>query len=242
VSRGEYARRGLIGILTPQANTAVEAELGVLLEPGFGSLVSRLTCHSDDSRERLVGYFRNIDGALRAFDTAQPDLVLFACTGSTYLVGLEEEKRRFASLSVPVVSAAAALIAALDELGATRIALVSPYPPWLTEACVAFWKAQGKSITAVTLVEGERNDTRGIYSLGTADALRALGRLDPGAAQAILLTGTGMPSLNLIARQDRGLPVLSSNLCLGWRAAGVPLRDWLAPGAAWRARLALRFP
>src|SRR5207247_10567380 len=105
----EYARAGLVGILPPQSNTTVEAELGVLLAPNVGTIVSRLVCHDDDSRTRLVGYWLNVEQSLRAFDTAKPDVVLFACTGSTYLVGLEEERKLFSGRSI--LSAAQAVLA-----------------------------------------------------------------------------------------------------------------------------------
>jgi len=74
----DYGARGLVAILPPQANTTVEAELGVLLAPDVATIVSRLTCFEDDSRARLVGYFRNVGAAVRALDTARPAFGLFA--------------------------------------------------------------------------------------------------------------------------------------------------------------------
>jgi hypothetical protein len=79
----DYGAAGLVALFPPQANTTVEAELGVLLEPDIGAIVSRLTCYDDDSRTRLLGYFKSIAAAVRALDTARPQLGLFACTGST---------------------------------------------------------------------------------------------------------------------------------------------------------------
>jgi maleate isomerase len=247
----EYSARGLVGILTPQANTTAEAELAVLLSPGVGSAVSRLTCFDEDSRARLLGYFRNVGAAVRAFDTARPQVCLFACTGSTYLVGLAEEERAFASLPTRTVSAARAVLAALDALGARRLALVSPYPAWLTEACVAFWRGQEREIAEVRSPLGDRSDTRRIYQLGSHDALEQLRGLASVRADCVLITGTGMPTLGAIARAPGGTPVLSSNLCLAWAAeqtlaqAGTDrasLDRWLAPDAPWRTRLAARFP
>lgn len=239
----DYGARGLVGVLPPQANTTVEAELGVLLEPDVTMIVSRLTCVDPDSRTRLVGYFRSVDAALRAFDSARPQVVLFACTGSTYLVGLEEEDRRFAAQPMLILSAARAVLQALDALNATRIALVSPYPAWLTDACLAFWQAQGKKVATVRTPAGDRSDTRRIYDLGSVDALKEINALADAEVDCILITGTGMPSLAAIARARTSVPVLSSNLCLAWAARReIPLLEWLAPGAPWRARLAARFP
>ena len=239
----DYGARGLVGVLPPQANTTVEAELGVLLEPGVTMIVSRLTCYEQDSRARLLGYFGNVEAALRAFDAAKPRVVLFACTGSTYLVGLGEEDRRFAAQPLPMISAARAVLRALDALDAKRLALVSPYPAWLTDACVAFWQAQGKTVVAVRTPEGDRSDTRRIYDLGSAQALKEIHALADAPADCILVTGTGMPSLPAIAKARTRIPVLSSNLCLAWAAHGeASLNAWLSPSAPWRARLAIRFP
>jgi maleate isomerase len=243
----DYGAGGLVAILPPQANTTVEAELGVLLEPDVATIVSRLTCHERESRTRLVGYFRNVAASLRAFDSAKPDFGLFACTGSTYLVGLDEEDRAFAALSTPLISAARAVLLALDALNAKRLALVSPYPGWLTDACVAFWQSQGMTVFHVRTPAGDRSDTRRIYDLGSPQALAEINALAGADVDCILITGTGMPSLAAIAKARTAAPVLSSNLCLAWTAhrklgGESPLRTWLAADAPWRERLAARFP
>lgn len=243
----DYRAGGLVAILPPQANTTVEAELSVLLEPDVATIVSRLTCYEQDSRTRLLGYFRNVAASLRALDTAKPDLGLFACTGSTYLVGLDEEDRAFAALPLPLISAARALMQALGDLSAKRIALVSPYPTWLTDACVAFWQSQGKTVTDVRAPEGDRSDSRRIYELSSAQALEQINGLSDAKVDCIVVTGTGMPSLAAIAKARTAAPVLSSNLCLAWAAhrrlgGQAPLHSWLAADAPWRERLALRFP
>jgi len=247
----DYGAAGLVAIFAPQANSTVEAELGVLLEPDVAAIVSRLTCYDDDSRTRLVGYFTNVGAAVRALDTARPRLGLFACTGSTYLVGLAEEDRAFGALAFPLVSAARAVLAALDAMNARRIALVSPYPAWLTDACIAFWRSQDREVVAVRNPAGDRTDTRRIYALRAREALKEIATLAAARVDCIVISGTGMPSLPAIARAASAVPVLSSNLCLGWlarqRLAGaasdrISLDAWLAPSAPWRARLAARFP
>jgi maleate isomerase len=124
---------------------------------------------------------------------------------------------------------------------------VSPYPEWLSEACVAFWLAQGKTVVDVRSPAGDRSDTRRIYDLGSAQALAEVNALAGTTLDCIVITGTGMPSLAAIAKARMAVPVLSSNLCLAWAAhrklrREVPLRAWLAADAPWRERLARRFP
>ena len=55
-----------------------------------------------------------------------------------------------------------------------------------------------------------------IYALHSADALRQANELNLDGVDAVLFTGTGMPTLGAInpLRKRSGLPVLSSNLCL----------------------------
>ena len=71
----------------------------------------------------------------------------------------------------------------------------------------------GRSIHSVQL---RGPNVHAIYELSSADALAAAHELDPNELDAILFTGTGMPTLGAIAPLTKatGLPVLSSNLCL----------------------------
>ena len=63
----EYARKGLIGVLTPQANTTVEPEFAILMPPGYAFLNARMVSDKptmqgrlDDSAESMA-----IPGAVR---------------------------------------------------------------------------------------------------------------------------------------------------------------------------------
>ena len=238
----EYGRA--VGITTPQANTTVEPEMHALLGArGFTVLAARLVSGKSDSRERLVDYFDRLPETLRQFDIAPLAAAGFACTGSSYLVSREEEERRLAAASreagFPVVSSAQAIRAALQELGATRIALLSPYPAWLAEAGQRYWRDAGLQLTSVTGLPGEMVDTRGIYRLTTAHVRERLAALDLRGAQALLLSGTGMPTLRTMAAAATGIPVVSSNLCLAWLLAklaggNADLQAWIGADASWR--------
>ena len=241
----EYGRA--IGIATPQANTTVEPEMQLLLEGTV--LTARMTSPIADSRARLIDYFDRLPDTLARFDVAPLAASGFACTGSAYLVGRAEEERRIAAATEqaghPVLSAAAAIRAALGEIGAKRIALLSPYPKWLSDAGQAYWRGAGYELVSVAGLPTDLIDTRNIYKLITARVLEVFAKLDTRRADAVLLSGTGMPTLRTIASVVPGIPVLSSNLCLAWdltRAAGgdAALAPWLAADARWRVRLAAR--
>jgi maleate isomerase len=123
-----------------------------------------------------------------------------------------------AVIGAPVETAAGAILRALEAMDARRIHIVSPYPDWLRDAGVAFWQAAGLEVVGTATVEIGRSDTRGIYELQSADAAAVLANFDAHGADAVLVSGTGMPSLDLLRnRRSCQPPMISSNLCLAWR-------------------------
>jgi maleate isomerase len=244
----DYAPLGRFGLGTPQANPTVEPEFHILMPPGASLLAARLTSTSTDSLQRLRDYIEQLPALVGRFDTLKLRAYAFACTGSTYLVGRDAARRHLnaaaEALGCPVESAAEAILAALETLGLKRVAIAAPYPGKLGEASLAFWADQGLDIAAHTTIDIGTGDTRAIYGITSETALAALNALDLNGAEAVLLTGTGMPSLRVIAeaREALGVPILSSNYCLAWRLAQ-HIPGWQAAHAdplldGWQHRLA----
>ncbi len=244
----EYGRAGLFGILTPQGNPTVEPEMQILLPAGGATFVSRLTSHSLSLRQRLIDYWETLDHSVASFDGLRFDGLGFACTGSSYLIDPVTEQRGREAIEretgYPVVTAAAAIADALAALDARSIALVSPYPDWLTAASRAHWERAGLCVAAVRQVSSGVGAAHGIYALTTPAVLPRLADFDAGGADAVLVTGTGMPSLRIIPalEQSCDIPVLSSNLCLAWALAKLIGRVAQGPESrlygGWAGRLA----
>jgi maleate isomerase len=146
----EYAPRGLVGMLTPQANTTVEPEFNLLWPPGVAMINARLMSDKDTISARLVDYFANYRAALRQFANAPVSVAAAACTGASYLAGREREADLVQDLTAqhgyPFITAALAVIDALAVLKAQRIGLVSPYPDDLNRASVAYWQSHGLDV------------------------------------------------------------------------------------------------
>jgi len=241
----EYGRAGTIGIGVPQANTTVEAEFRALAPAGVNVITARLQGSRTDSRQRLLDYFLTLDATIDSFDVAPLNAFGFACTGSSYLLGVEKDRAAFAELTkrrgYPVVPATEAILESLSQIGTRKIALISPYPAWLTEAGLAYWRAAGIEVAEVVQVEASSADTRAVYDVTSADAIAASKRLRRQDTGAVLMSGTGMPTLRAIGEISHatGKPVLSSNLCLAW-ALGKHLRVGGKPpweDRAWESRL-----
>jgi maleate isomerase len=242
----EYGKAGLVGITVPQANTTVEAEFRALAPVGLSVVAARLQGSRRDSRQRLLDYFGGLEATLDTFDNAPLQAAGFACTGSSYLIGLDKDRAAFADLSkrrgYPVVPATGAILDSLALLKAKRIALISPYPAWLTEAGLAFYKSAGIEVVEVAVVAGDTADTRNVYGIGSAGAVAAAKKLARRDFDALLLSGTGLPTLGAVGELTKlyGKPVLSSNLCLAWalgRHTGIEATPPWEDRAAWEARL-----
>jgi maleate isomerase len=252
----EYAPSGLIGVLTPQANTTVEPEMAVLLPPGMVPLTARLISPKKTIEERLVDYLETIDTSMRQFGNAPTRAVAFGTTGTSYLCGKEREAalvdRLQRELGIPMITAGRAVIDSLRVMNARRIGLVSCYPESLTTASVAYWQSHGLEVVEVAKAFNPDDSFHPIYSLNGTHGAAALATLADRQLDAIVMLGTGMPTLAPIAASIgwRGAPVMSCNLSLFWAtveaAAGRALsRDsfaqWLA-GEGWVERLRQRHP
>jgi maleate isomerase len=128
-----------------------------------------------------------------------------------------------AQKNYPIITAAGAIEEALSWLGIRAVALVSPYPEWLTAASKAHWERIGMRVTNLLQLPsgGGPSEPHRIYELTTPAVLTHLAGFDAMGADAILVSGTGMPSLRIILAlgKSQNLPVLSSNLCLAWALA-----------------------
>lgn len=202
-----------VGVLLPWANVIVETELPRLgldrVVFHYARLVpaSRTTGLDHRFLRELVSA---VPASLEEVSRLPLATTLLACTSA----GFTEE-----GTSLPVVSAFDALVTTLNRMSINRIALVTPYPHWLTAIEVrAFMR---REIMVVAQSGLDRHDG---YSRVSPAEIRCLiaqiGQAGLARAQAIVLSCTGWPTLGLLAELEDtfGMTTLSSNLAMAIHA------------------------
>ncbi|MDT2021332.1 hypothetical protein [Methylocella sp. CPCC 101449] len=249
----EYGPKGVVGVLTPQANTTVEPEYAILTPPGYAFLNARLLSPQKTIEDRLVDYFATVQNYTNQFANAPIGALAVATTGMSYLVGKEAEDKKLgdmsAKLGIPVMTAATSVCMALDALGAKRIGLISPYDGNLDAASTPYWESRGYTVAAKTKASqaAAGENFHPIYSLPSGAAQQALDAIADDSLDAIVMLGTGMPTLGPIARTPflGRTPVLSCMFALIWanmvaldgrKPSGDDLLKWLN-GIWWRERM-----
>lgn len=212
-----FGRALRVGVITPPANTAVEAELPALLPPGAQCYATRLPVVRGPLLGRLEAYNSSLSTSAGSFGGMDLDVLYLACTGSSYLMGGPEEEvlgqRMQAGGGTRVVlTAAQAVRWDLQRLRASHISVVSPYPDELTDLAVKLWKAWGFEVDQVT-----RMACGSIYDTSAAEVLEAALRSRPAAGGVVLLSGTGLPTLETLQRlrTEHEIEATSSTLAAG---------------------------
>ncbi|GGU99961.1 maleate isomerase [Actinomadura cremea] len=213
-----------IGLIVPSSNTTMETEVPELLARRAGD--ERFTFHSSravlhtvdaDSLRAMAGQADRCAGEVA---DAGVDAIAYACLIAVMAQGPkahEEAERRLrdaasgAGCDAPVTSSAGALVRGVRRLGLSKIAIVAPYAPELTEMVVRYFAAYDIEVTAVRSLSV--TDNREVGRLDPRAPLKHARDLDLGDAQGVVLSAcVQMPSLAAVteAQEGFGLPVFSA--------------------------------
>ena len=236
----DYGKKGLIGVLTPQANTTVEPEFWSLLPTGWSFINARLTSRKNTIESRLVDYTKSFEKTAEQFANAPINIIASACTGTSYLIGakaeLEIKSKMENRYGVPFATAALATVNALNDIGAKRISLLSPYPKSLTKASVDYWQGHNFEVVSILGPKLETEEFHPIYAMAGSSVLQAYRELSNSASDVVVMMGTGMPTLtSLYQGQKENLKLaFSCNSALVWsccksHATGEtpPMETWI---------------
>lgn len=217
--------RARLGFLLPPGNPTVEAEMIALAPSGvsvhFNRMVARGVPGSlSGQEERTRSMIEALDLSIEMLALVKPDIIVLAHTATSYELGRQGEADLLARLrqacGIPVVTAFGAVVRALERLGIKRVALGAPYSADTTRKGKAHLEAHGFRVVRCDNLKGVTN----IYDETAERAYRLARAVDTAEAEAVFLSGTGMPTIPVLEALERDLnkPVLSSASAMMWHA------------------------
>ena len=237
--------RARIGFLIPPGNPTIESEVPETMPDGVSCHFSRMVAPGEGGslsgqEDRNRSQIEHIDGSADLLAKVKPDVMVLAHTATSYTLGSSDEAALVARLqakySVPFTTAFASVVAALDNLGVRKIALGAPYNETVTLQGKRLLEAHGFAVVSCGRLENVSN----IFDETPERAYRLGRSVDTEEAEAVFLSGLGMPSIAILdmLETDVGKPVISAASAMVWnalRTAGVQerlhgygrlLREW----------------
>jgi len=216
-----------IGLIVPSSNTTMETEIPEMLRRRAERYPDEhYSFHSSRMRmkkvtpEELAAMNAASERCVVELVDADVDAMAYACLvaimsqGETaYVTEGERIERAVAAAGsdAAVVTSAGALIAGLRALGVSRVGLVAPYMPELTDTVVACITAAGIEVAdSVSLCV---SDNLAVGRLDPAGLREVVERVDLTGCEALVLSAcVQMPSLPVLAEVEQivGLPTLSA--------------------------------
>ncbi len=209
-----------IGMIVPVTNTVNEAEWKRMALPGMRFPLVRMALHSHGDESLYADLGRAID----ALKPERPDVIAYACTAGSMVQPLDSLAAFIEKASgIKGVATAPALVHACRALGATRIALATPYHDELNRHEAAFLAENGiqvLSLRGLGIGAGGSHEYVQIARVPKERIYEHCRSTDVPEAQVLVVSCTDFPTLDVIPRLEAelGKAVISSNTATFWHA------------------------
>jgi maleate isomerase len=218
----QFGPNGRIGLIVPANNSVLEPEFWSVMPPGTALYATRLIAKGDLTPEAVRRMEQEVGRAVDEIVATGIDVLLYADMVTTFIMEPGWNEARTAAIAatvgVPCVSAWTALRDALAALKVKRFALGTPYPAAIHALAPPFFTQRGFTLTG--------HATLDIIAMRDVPKVRPerlkpfVAALERSGADAIVLLATDLPTFAAIDALERelGVPVLTSNQVLLWRA------------------------
>lgn len=217
-------RFGLVALAT---DLTMERDLARLFPEQAQLHVTRVVFANPTTPENLRAMEPRLAEAAALIVPGAPLAALcFGCTSGSAVIGNDRVAAAFATArpEAAAVTPSLALLAAASELDVSRIAVMTPYVPETTMPLIGLLETSGLEVVAAQCMGLE--DDGDMARIVDDDIVAAAVEADDPRAQAVFLSCTSLPALELIEEIEAriGKPVLTSNQVCAWamlRAAGL---------------------
>ena len=220
-------RSGRIGVIYP-SDGVLDFEFWRCVPPGVSVHVTRSLSPqitdgtlTESQRHTQMAESEDLDEAAATFALIGANSVAYACTAASFTrgVGYDTEiiRRIEVSSGAPATTTSTAAVAALQELGVTRVAVAAPYEDAVCEQLRRFMSDSGLDVVSLKNLGLHGMDTGGVpddrvYALG----LEAMSQ----EADGLFISCTGLRTIGFLdaLEEELGKPVVSANQATMWHA------------------------
>jgi maleate isomerase len=217
--------RTRIGFLVPPGNPTVEPEVTELTPRGVSVHFTRMMAEGpagthSGQEERNLSQVASVPGCVKLLSMVSPSVIVMAHTATSYTLGQAREAELVAQMEAAsgarFITAFGSVLAALKSLGVRRIAYATPY----SEEMTLLGKRHLESCGVEVVSHGHLSNVRNIYEETSERAYTIARQVDCAQAEAIFLSGVGMPTLDALAplETDTGKPAISATSAMMWNA------------------------
>lgn len=224
---------GRIGLIALATDNNSEDDLRAMLPPDARLFTTRVSNANPVTADNLVAMREKLpEAAATLVPGTRLDAVIYGCTSATAIIGEAEVTRlvRAGRGDTQVTTPLGAVRASLAALTASRVALLTPYRPPVTQAIVDWLRREGMEVVRVGCM-GLEDDVE-MAALAPADIVRAGLSVATDGADALFVSCTALPASQFVADLEAGagMPVIASNQALAWHAMRLAGSEGPLPG------------
>lgn len=217
-----YGQHGRIGLIVPANNSVIEPEFWSMLPPEVAIYATRIRAKGDLTPTAVRAMEGDVADAVAAIAATQVDVIAYCDMVTTFIMETDWNEHAVERIrtdaGIPAFSAWTAMRDALAHIGARRIAIGTPYPQSIHVLVPPFFAERG--LTVVSHATLDILAMREVPAVGRSRLEGLIRSLDLRGCDALVLLATDLPTFECLDALERelGVPILSSNQTLLWRA------------------------
>lgn len=214
-----------LGVIVPH-DMALDHELWRWTPEGVALLFTR-TPHSPlpvtVEMAMQVGDTAVVQQRVKDLMAVAPTAYVYACTAGSFVHGTEGERALVQAMiqagAPTALTTSGALVQALRQLGAGRVAMATPYQPEITERLRRYLEECGIEVVA----SSDLGLVSGIWRVPYTTTAELIIDADDGDADAVLVSCTNLPTYDVIAPLEArlGKPIVTANQATMWAVLGL---------------------
>ena len=221
--------------IAPKFNSGINSKVGLIalstdfmIEKDFKKIienmkidlfVNRIRSYYPLTKENLIKMAENVTEVSKdILPDEKLDCVVYGCTSGTIASGYDSIKNKInlAKPEAKVVTPSSAAVNALRKMNVKKVSVFTPYSEKLNNDVVDYFKKENFIVTSNSYFDILYDND--IAKVDPDYLFEVITKMDLGEAEAVLLSCTNLPALNIVDKLEKKLNkiVLSSNQVLIW--------------------------